>query len=150
MRLIRSAATLVLMVFASGAYAQAIIEVEPAVNVAAPVEEQPALEDLLWVARPVVVFADTPNDPRFAQQMEMFTERSEDLAERDVIILTDTDPAAKGPLRLALRPRGFGIVIIDKDGTIAKRLPTLTRSRELISLIDRMPSRRLETGSMRE
>ncbi|HEV8034188.1 MAG TPA: hypothetical protein VGP75_05115, partial [Yoonia sp.] len=28
------------------------------------------LDDLAWVLRPLVVFADTPNDPRFQQQMD--------------------------------------------------------------------------------
>jgi hypothetical protein len=111
---------------------------------------QPSLEDLLWVARPVVVFADTPNDPRFHQQMRMLEEREAELADRDVVILTDTDPAAKGPLRIALRPRGFNLVLIDIDGTVAQRRPAPTTARELINLIDRMPSRRQETGSRRQ
>jgi hypothetical protein len=118
---------------------------------AGTVEEpaKPALEDLLWVARPIVVFADTPNDPRFQQQMRMLGERDAELADRDVVILTDTDPAAKGPLRTALRPRGFNLVLIDIDGTVAQRRPAPTTARELINLIDRMPSRRQETGSQR-
>ena len=32
-----------------------------------------ALESFLWQARPVVVFADTPADPRFQQQLDMIT-----------------------------------------------------------------------------
>ncbi|HMQ91623.1 MAG TPA: DUF4174 domain-containing protein [Amaricoccus sp.] len=119
-------------------------------SAAAEASEQPALEDLLWVARPIVVFADTPNDPRFQQQMRMLDERAVELAERDVVILTDTDPAAKGPLRTALRPRGFNLVLIDIDGTVAQRRPAPTTARELINLIDRMPSRRQETGSRRQ
>ena len=34
-------------------------------------QPQPTLEELRWVARPLVVFADTPDDPRFVQQMRM-------------------------------------------------------------------------------
>lgn len=111
--------------------------------------EQPTLEDLLWIARPVVVFADTPNDPRFHQQMEWLTERRDELEDRDVEILVDTDPAARGPLRMELRPRGFGLVVIDKDGTVVQRRPAPTTARELINLIDRLPSRRQEAGSFR-
>jgi hypothetical protein len=110
---------------------------------------QPSLEELQWVARPVVIFADTPADPRFQQQLALFEERLDELKERDVVILTDTDPAAEGPLRRELRPRGFGVVVIDKDGTVAKRVPAPTTARELINLIDRMPSRRQEIGSRR-
>ena len=112
--------------------------------------EQPALEDLLWVARPIVVFADSPADPRFAQQLALLDERMPELEERGVVVLTDTDPAAEGPLRQALRPRGFNIVLIDRDGTVAQRRPVPTTARELINLIDRMPSRRQETGSLRQ
>lgn len=110
---------------------------------------QPTLQDLLWVARPVVIFADTPNDPRFHQQMEMLDERRSELIDRDVEILIDTDPGAAGTLRKKLHPRGFGLVIIDKDGTVVQRRPAPTTTRELINMIDRLPSRRQEEGSYR-
>ena len=73
----------------------------------------------------------------------------EPLVERHVVVLSDTDPAANGPLRQRLRPRGFGLVLIDIDGTVAQRRPVPTTVRELVNLIDRMPSRREETGSRR-
>ena len=111
---------------------------------------QPALADLLWVSRPIVIFADTPNDPRYSQQLKMLDERMADLEERDVVILTDTDPEARGPLRAKLHPRGFNLVLIDKDGSVAQRRPAPITARELINLIDRMPSRRQETGSFRQ
>jgi hypothetical protein len=117
--------------------------------VPADVPAEVTLEDLRWVARPLVVFADTPDDPRFAQQLTLLEERLPELKERDVVILTDTDPAEGGPLRQALRPRGFGVVLIDKDGVVAQRHPSPVTARELINLIDRMPSRREETGSRR-
>ena len=107
------------------------------------------LDDLLWVARPLVIFADTPEDPRFARQLAMLKERMDELQDRGVVILTDTDPAAEGPLRRKLRPRGFGLVLIDRDGMVAQRRPEPTTARELINLIDRMPSRREESGSRR-
>jgi len=119
------------------------------VAAASEADVQPALADLRWVARPLVVFADSPEDPRFVQQLALLEPQLDELEERDVVILTDTDPAAQGPLRQALRPRGFGLVLIDKDGVVAQRRPAPTTARELINLIDRMPSRRQETGSMR-
>lgn len=111
--------------------------------------EPPSLADLRWTARPLVIFADSPTDPRFVQQVRLLEERSDELADRKVVVLTDTDPAAAGPLRQQLRPRDFGLVLIDIDGSIAQRRPTPTTTRELINLIDRMPSRREETGSFR-
>ncbi len=109
----------------------------------------PALNDLLWVARPLVVFADTPNDPRYLQQMSLLAENPAALEERLVIVLTDTDPNANGPLRRQLRPRGFGAILIDTDGSIVQRRPAPTTVREFSGMIDRLPSRRQETGSRR-
>lgn len=126
-------------------------DASPAVAVTSEtIDEQPTLKDMLWVARPVVVFADNPNDPRFAQQMQMLEQRIDDMAARDVVILTDTDPDAGGPLRRELRPSGFGLVLIDRDGSIVQRRPSPTTAREIINLIDRLPSRRQETGSRRQ
>lgn len=124
------------------------IEQAPA-EAQAAAEVPPSLDDLLWIARPLVVFADSANDPRFRQQMQALERRGPDLEERGVFILTDTDPAGRGPLRQELRPRGFGLVLIDTDGTVVQRRPSVTSAREIINLIDRLPSRRQETGSRR-
>jgi hypothetical protein len=120
-----------------------------ATETAVPRETQPTLEELRWVARPLVVFADTPEDPRFVQQMKMLAADPEPLVERNVVVLSDADPAANGPLRQRLRPRDFGVVLIDVDGSVAQRRPVPTSVREFIHLIDRMPSRREEIGSRR-
>jgi hypothetical protein len=82
--------------------------------------------------------------------MNMLGEQPIELEDRGVVILTDTDPAERGPLRLELRPRGFGLVLIDTDGSIVQRRPAPTTAREIINLIDRLPSRRQETGSRRQ
>lgn len=148
----RALKTLLALLLTSGATVAQQAENLPAVAVEIEQTDPPAtpeLSDLLWIARPLVVFADTPNDPRFAQQMRMLDERMGELLDREVVILTDTDPAAAGPLRRDLRPRGFGLVLIDIDGKIASRRPSPTPAREIINLIDRMPSRREETGSRR-
>ena len=117
---------------------------------AAPAQDtQPTLAELQGHARPLVVFADTPDDPKFVQQMAMLDALPEELDKRRVVILTDTDPKAMGPLRQRLRPRGFGLVLIDLDGSVATRRPLPTSVRELSNFIDRTPSRRQETGSQR-
>lgn len=110
---------------------------------------EPDLDSLRWQARPLVVFADTPDDPRFVQQMRWLESDPDPLAERRVVVLTDTDPAANGPLRQRLRPRDFGLVLIDTDGQVAHRRPLPATVREIVNMIDRMPSRREETGSRR-
>lgn len=117
-----------------------------ATETAAP---QPTLDELRWVGRPLVVFADTPEDPRFIQQMRMLEADPEPLVDRNVVVLSDAEPEANGPLRQALRPRDFGLVLVDIDGTVAQRRPFPTTVREIVNMIDRMPSRREESGSRR-
>ena len=103
-----------------------------------------ALEDFLWVKRPLVVFADTPNDPRFNEQMEYIDGRLSALEARDVIVITDTDPAAQTEIRRKLRPRGFGIVGVAKDGSIFMRKPVPWAVREITRNIDKLPTRQQE------
>lgn len=104
------------------------------------------LTDLAFIARPVVVFADSPSDPRFAEQIRLLLAQAQDLAPRHVIIVTDSDPAAASPLRLLLRPHGFALVLIDTDGRVALRKPEPWDVRELTRVIDKMPSRLREIG----
>jgi len=102
------------------------------------------LSEFLWIKRPLIVFADSPADPRYTQQMEYITNRLNALDARDVIILTDTDPAAQGRLRQEFRPRGFMLMLLDKDGTIYLRKPIPWNVREIINSIDKLPSRQRE------
>ena len=107
------------------------------------------LEDLIWTKRPVIVFADSPNDPRFIQQMEFIEERLEDLNDRDVIVLTDTARGEDTALRLKLRPRGFMLVMIGKDGGVYLRKPLPWDVREISRVIDKMPMRQQEIRDRR-
>ena len=107
------------------------------------------LAPFLWRARPIVVFADTPFDPAFVQQMGYLAERAEDLAERDVVVIADTDPAARSALRQELRPRGFMMAIVGKDGRVALRKPFPWDVREITRAIDSMPQRRQEVRALR-
>ncbi len=100
--------------------------------------------DLLYQRRPVIVFADTPDDPAFVRQMELLVRYYPDLAERDVILITDTDPAAKSDLRQMLRPRGFSLVLMDKDWKPSIRKPLPWDGREIARAIDKMPMARTE------
>lgn len=102
------------------------------------------LDQFLWVARPVIVFADTPDDPRFIKQIELLESRKEDLFRRDVVVLVDTDPAANSDLRRNLRPRGFMLAIVGKDGKVAFRKPSPWDVREITRAIDKMPLRKQE------
>jgi len=107
------------------------------------------LDDLQWVARPLVIFADTPNDPRFTQQMDLLLADMDELAERDVIVITDTDRAAMSDVRTTLRPRGYMMALVGKDGRVALRKPAPWSVRELSRSIDKMPLRQQEISDRR-
>jgi hypothetical protein len=100
--------------------------------------------DQLYVARPLVVFADSPDDPAYIQQMELLARAYSELEARDVILITDTDPAAKSEWRQKLRPRGFSLVIMDKDLRPVVRKPRPWDVREITHAIDKLPLRRQE------
>ncbi|MEQ8898075.1 MAG: DUF4174 domain-containing protein [Roseovarius sp.] len=107
------------------------------------------LEEFMWTKRPLVVFADSPADPRYVQQMEYINERLDDLDRRDVVILTDTERGADTALRRELRPRGFMLVLIGKDGTIYLRKPLPWSVREISRVIDKLPMRQQEVRDRR-
>ncbi|MEJ6389596.1 DUF4174 domain-containing protein [Gymnodinialimonas ulvae] len=102
------------------------------------------LDEFLWIARPIVVFADTPADPRFVEQMALLAERPDPLIERDVVIIVDTDPSARTAVRTALRPRGFSVVVLGKDGTVGLRRPAPRDVREIVRAIDNFQLRQEE------
>ena len=107
------------------------------------------LNDFLWVKRPIVVFADTPADPRVIEQLELLHERQEPLIERDVVVIVDTDRGANSELREQLRPRGFMMVLIGKDGQVKLRKPSPWDVREISRSIDKMPMRQQEIRANR-
>lgn len=102
------------------------------------------LADLMYVKRPVVVFADSPNDPNFQRQMGLLARDFAALDARDVIVITDTDPNAKSEIRTKLRPRGFSLVLMDKDLKTTLRKPLPWDVREITHAIDKFPIRRQE------
>lgn len=102
------------------------------------------IAEFLWQKRPVMVFADSPNDPNFKRQMEMIRADTGLLAERDVVVITDTDPTAMGAFRQRFRPRGFGLVLMDKDGVTTLRKPLPWDVREITRAIDKWPLARQE------
>lgn len=102
------------------------------------------LDAYLYLKRPVVVFADSPNDPNFARQMALLERDAAGLETRDVVVIVDTDPAAKSEIRQKLRPRGFSLVLMDKDLKPVIRKPLPWDVREIVAAIDKFPLRRQE------
>jgi hypothetical protein len=108
------------------------------------------LSQFQWKKRPVLVFANSVNDPAYVEQMEYLQDREEELRLRDVVVLTDTDPAARNPLRLKMRPRNFMLVLVDKEGGIELRKPFPWDVREITRSIDKMPLRQREIREAKE
>ena len=102
------------------------------------------LSDMIWVARPLVIFTNSPLDPTFKEQMALLQEGLDVILERDVMIVVDTNPKLKTALRKNLRPKGFVWVLIGKDGSVKLRKPFAWDMREISRVIDKMPMRQQE------
>ena len=135
---------LVALVFAG------IVSLAPPAPLEAVKADMPDLSEFRFKRRPVVVFADSADDPAFVEQMELLHLREDELRERDVIVLTDTDPAARGDIRLKMRPRGFMLVLMGKDGALQLRKPFPWDVREITASIDKMPMRQREIREEKE
>jgi hypothetical protein len=100
-----------------------------------------SLDDELWVSRPVLLFAPRADDPLLFRQLAALEEEWPALAERDVVVIVDTDPAGESDARSRIRPHGFMMVLLSKDGTVAQRKPSPWSARALIHALDKMPLR---------
>ena len=107
------------------------------------------LNEFIWKNRPLVVFSDSPDDPRFIEQMDLLTRGLDDLRVRDVVVLTDTDRNSGSALREKLHPRGFMLTLIGKDGRVFLRKPLPWDVREITRAIDKMPIRQQEIRDRR-
>lgn len=101
------------------------------------------LERYQWQSRPLVIFAPSPQDARYQQQIALLKQNPAALAERDIVVLSDTDPAQHGRLRSELNPRGFEVVLVGKDGGMKMRETEPLTAEILFSTIDKMPMRRI-------
>ncbi|TRD16699.1 DUF4174 domain-containing protein [Palleronia caenipelagi] len=106
--------------------------------------DEVVLEDFKWIARPLIVFGQSPVQPAFIEQMEYIADRIDDLARRDVIVISDSDPASKTAIREKFRPRDFQLTLVGKDGAIKLRKPFPWHVREIGRSIDKMPIRQRE------
>ena len=104
------------------------------------------LAEFKWIARPVIVFADAPLDPAFREQMDLLQSRIDELVARDVILIVDTEPDrdSRSDLRREMRPRGFMLTLVGKDGGVKLRKSFPWNVRELSRQIDKMPIRQQE------
>ena len=102
------------------------------------------VDQFKWLNRLLIVFSDSPNDPRFGEQMQNLQQSQHQLIERDLLVLVDTNPVINSTLRKKYRPRGFVILLISKDGVVVLRKPVAWDVRELSNAIDKLPIRQQE------
>lgn len=114
------------------------------------VEENTTLENFEWAQRPIIIFSDSEKDPNFVSQMEFLLEDINELKERDIIVLVDTNPSRPSSLRKRLRPHGFAFILIGKDGQVKLRKPSPWNIREIARVIDKMPIRQQEIARKKQ
>ena len=114
------------------------------------VEKNTTLENFEWTQRPIVIFANSDKDPNFISQMELLSEDLSALKERDIIVLVDTKPSNYSSLRKRLRPHGFALILIGKDGQVKLRKPSPWNIREIARVIDKMPIRQQEIARKKQ
>jgi len=102
------------------------------------------VREYIWNHRLIVIMADTPDNPQFGQQLDEIRERAPEFVIRDVVVIFDGHPDEMSPLRRVMRPNGFMVAIIDKDGEVKARRPSVRSGRELMAVIDKFPLRRQE------
>ncbi len=107
------------------------------------------LDDFKWLARPLIVFADSPLDPAFIDQMSFLETEMEAVVDRDIVIIVDADPSAKSDLRDTFHPNGFALILLGKDGGVKLRKPFPWDMREISRTIDKMPMRQREIEERR-
>lgn len=117
---------------------------DPADEVFLTATAESSIRSWQWTHRPIVIFADTDRDPRVEEQLETLRAERDRLIERDVVVIVDADAAMRSTLREELRPRGFMVALVEKDGTIAFRRPSPRSGREILHAIDKLPMRREE------
>ena len=109
-----------------------------------------ALESYLWKNRLLLVFSPSSRNPLLLDQLEKLRAVRSGLVERDLLVLTDTEPEQAGDLRDELVIEGFEVLLIGKDGGVKARSQAPVTSEELFTTIDAMPMRRRERQKQSE
>jgi len=115
------------------------------------------IEQRRWEARPLLVFAPDPADPRWEQQTGALDDTKAGLAERDMddVRIAGDSGTANGDEMVAddvaaLRARydvetdDFAVILVGKDGGEKLRVTETIAIDEIFATIDAMPMRRRE------
>jgi hypothetical protein len=103
----------------------------------------PGLADLQWKNRVLVILAPSENDPLLKRERATAAGDSSGFLERDLTLVVET---AAGPLHRKFDISGdqFQVLLVGKDGHLARSWATPVGSEELFSIIDAMPMRQDE------
>jgi hypothetical protein len=115
------------------------------------------LKQYQWKNRLLLVFAPSPEDEQYQEQLELLS-NDDELAERDLVLfhIFESDSGFAGETRLSeedvtklqeqfkVEPKDFTVVLLGKDGTEKERWKRAVEASELFSLVDEMPMRQAE------
>ena len=115
------------------------------------------LENYKGQHRLLLVFAPSPNDPTYQQQLELL-ENEADLAEHDLLLfhvfenqsgfageaMLSEAESLKAREQFNVAEQAFTTVLVGKDGTEKQRWNDPIKSIDLFALIDQMPIRQEE------
>jgi hypothetical protein len=119
-----------------------------------------SLTSLRDTARPLLIFAPTPNDPQLQIQLRRLNQSAAAIANRDIAViaipwnspsptaatLTDQDALA-ARRRFHIAPSDFTVILLGKDGGEKLRSSKPLTLDKLTSTIDAMPMRQDELRS---
>lgn len=106
--------------------------------------ERADLRAYRWQKRVLLIFSPSEHDPDFRATLSALRSRSSALADRHLLVLTDTVPEAEGRLRGRFGASGFRIIRVGKDGGVKLDRASRVPPDDLFALIDAMPMRRQE------
>jgi Domain of unknown function (DUF4174) len=115
------------------------------------------LKQYQWKNRLLLVFAPSPKDAQYQEQLELLS-NDDELLERDLVMfhIFAMGSGFAGETRLSkedvvqlqekfkVETRAFTIVLIGKDGTEKQRWNEPVKSKSLFALVDDMPMRQQE------
>jgi hypothetical protein len=112
-----------------------------AAGIIAPAAEAASLDRYRWTARPVLVFAPKPDDPRYIEQQDKLKNAAAGLTERDLIVIDVTNAIDPLRSRFDIAEDAFTVILIGKDGGEKARWSQPIEPDAIFSLVDAMPMR---------
>ncbi len=95
--------------------------------------------DHVMVNPRILVFAEQTSDEHYQQQLQILGRRAEDFRARNVLIYVDPDPSIGSSLRETMKPEGFLVALLAKDGRSIVKESEPVSAEFLLSIVDRLP-----------